>query len=357
MAPAPACPRSLVALLSALALVAARSGWVLPSGRGTVPAAASPVPVPRMSAGELPQAALGPASAALGAAEPSYHVHPGPRGAHALNRGQGFAASFAAGGLRVSSRSLALAMHTTAAGFGASPAPVAPVRPQVSSNRVAYDRAGMQEWYTNGPFGLEQGFTVQRPSAGSRQGGVYTVTMALSSTAGVSLGAGGRSLLVRSPSGGTLRYGGLRATDAANRLLPSWLSLSGATVSLHVRTTGARFPVSIDPLLTGEGLAIELGEATGRSARKARVRLERRAVGRWRRPPWLERPTVHPTPALPGSSTAKGPSGPSRATSKPVPGQAKKVPVKAKKPAKKAKNRPAAPSVPASPSRRPATPP
>ncbi len=264
---APSAGALLVALLSALALVASHSGWVPSLGGGSRPAPYAVAPPPRMTVGELPQAAIGPVSAALGSAEPSYHVHPAASGARALNRGQGFAASFSTGGVRVSSGSLALSLHTTSAGFGNAPAALAAVRPQVSSNRVTYNRAGVREWYANGPFGLEQGFSVARPG-GAQQGSVYTVSMALSATTRATLTRDGSSVLLRGPAGRTLRYGGLRAVDAANRLLASWLSLSGQTLSLHVRTAGARFPVSIDPLLTGEGLAIELGQAPGEAPEK-----------------------------------------------------------------------------------------
>jgi len=255
----------LAALLAGLGLLAVRAVPELTAGGG-VPPASSTSP-PAMTSGVLPQAALGPVSAVLGAAEPSYHVRSGSAGARAVNRTQGFSASFTTGGVRVSSRSLALALRATAAGFGASPAALAPARPLAASNRVTYDRPGLQEWYANGPFGLEQGFTVARPAASQRDG-VYTVSMALSGTNTAALAQEGRSVALRTASGATLRYGGLRAVDAGRRLLPSWLSLHGRTLSLHVRTAGARFPVSIDPVLTGEGLIIELGQAEGEAPEK-----------------------------------------------------------------------------------------
>lgn len=260
----------LAVLVGALALIAVHSASLLPARGGAQPLGSSAAPAVRMTTGELPQAALGPVSAVLGAAEPSYHVRLGATGARAVNRAQGFAASFAADGVRVSAKSLALSIRTTSAGFGSSPAAVAAVTPQADSNRVTYDRPGVQEWYANGPFGLEQGFTLDRSAAASQRGATYTVTMALSATSRASLAPDGRSVVLRAPAGGTLRYGGLRALDAAGRLLPSWLSLHGHTLSLRVRTAGARFPVSIDPefTLTGTGLPIELGEAEGEAPEK-----------------------------------------------------------------------------------------
>jgi hypothetical protein len=261
-------PALLTAFVAALALVALRAAPELSSRAGGQAVASSPAPSLRATSGVLPQAALGPVSAVLGAAEPSYHVHAVSNGAHAINRGQGFAASFTAGGVKVSSGSLALAMRAAAAGFGASPAALAPSKPLIASNRVTYEHPGLQEWYANGPFGLEQGFTLDRPAAGAQRQGAYTVALVLSGTTPPLLTRHGRSLALRSHSGATLRYGGLRAVDAAGRLLPSWLSLRGRTLSLHVRTAGARFPVSIDPVLTGEGKIIELGQEVGEAPEK-----------------------------------------------------------------------------------------
>jgi hypothetical protein len=258
----------LAVLAGALALLAVHAPALVPAGRGAQSLSTSPAPPMPTPADTLPQAALGPVSATLGAAEPSYHVHVGASGPRAVNRGQGFAASFSSGGVRVQAKSLALSMRTTGAGFGSFPAAAAPVSPKVSSNRVTYDRAGVQEWYANGPFGLEQGFNVERPTTSEARGRVYTVTIALSSTTRPFLTQHGHAVALQTPSGGTLRYAGLRAVDATGRLLPSWLSLHGQTLSLHVGMAGAGYPVSIDPFLTTDGLAIELGEGKGEAPEK-----------------------------------------------------------------------------------------
>ena len=152
----------LLVLSPALALIAARSASLLPAGGGARPVGSSQ-PSLQITSGALPQGAVGPVSAALGAVDPSYHLHPGGSAARAVNRGQGFVASLTAGGVSVSEGSLAATLRTTAAGFGSSPAAVAPAAAHVASNRVTYDRPGVEEWYANGPFGLEQGFTVARP--------------------------------------------------------------------------------------------------------------------------------------------------------------------------------------------------
>ena len=259
----------LAALLATLGLLAVRAVPQLTAAGGGHPPATMPLP-PLVTSGVLPQAAVGPVSAVLGAVEPSYHVHPGPAGARALNRGQGFAAAFTRDGVTVSSQSLSLALRATAAGFGGASSALAPVAPHTSSNRVTYDHPGLQEWYANGPFGLEQGFTVDRSAAAAagQRSGDLTIKLALSGSTRPLLAQHGGSVTLRSPSGATLRYSGLRALDASGRVLPSWLSLNGQSLSLHVRAAGAHFPISVDPVLTGEGLIIELGQGQGEASEK-----------------------------------------------------------------------------------------
>ena len=77
-----------------------------------------------------------------------------------------------------------------------------------------------QEWYANGPFGLEQGFDVAaRPTAAA---GPLTLSLALSGNLAARLRNGSVLLTGR---GTTLRYGSLLATDARGRVLRSWLQL------------------------------------------------------------------------------------------------------------------------------------
>ncbi|HTY96586.1 MAG TPA: hypothetical protein VMB91_06055, partial [Solirubrobacteraceae bacterium] len=131
--------RLAVALLLALALIfaliAARSAPLLRTGGDGQPVGSS-APSLRMTSGALPQGAVGPASATIGAVEPSYHLHSGASAARAVNRGQGFVASLTPGGVAVSEGSLAARLETISAGYGSSPAAVGAATAHVSSNRV-----------------------------------------------------------------------------------------------------------------------------------------------------------------------------------------------------------------------------
>ena len=151
-----------------------------------------------------------------------------------------------------------LGLSLRAVGYGASLTAVGGVAPRARANRVVYARAGLNEWYANGPLGLEQGFTVPRALTGHASGPL-TFSMALSGDLRASLAAGGQSLTLSHAGGASLRYGGLVASDALGRTLHSWLVLTAGRVLLRVDTRGARYPLRIDPMiqqgekLTGSG--------------------------------------------------------------------------------------------------------
>ena len=112
-----------------------------------------------------------------------------------------------------------------------------------AGNRVTYQRGDVTEWYTNGPLGLEQGFTLAKPQA---DGASVSLRLSGSLTPHLSgqeidfTAAGGRSVL---------RYSGLHAFDSTGRALPARLELDGRTLLLRVDDRGARYPVTVDPLV------------------------------------------------------------------------------------------------------------
>ena len=120
----------------------------------------------------------------------------------------------------------------------------------------------MTEFYRNGPYGLEQGFTVVRPQSSSG-----AVVLALDTSGSFRTAQVGSEILFRTLSGSTaLRYGDLRAVDADGRELPVQLHLRGNAISLLVDARNARYPLAIDPLisfpggaLTGSGGAAKAG--------------------------------------------------------------------------------------------------
>ncbi len=238
---------ALLCLVLGLTLAQSQRGESSPA----VPAARGGVAA-RGGLSSLPLSAQGPVSAALGAEGSSYRVSAGPGGVLAtVNRPQHLSARFARSGVELRSGRVRLGLSLVAFGYGTSLHAVDAVAPRVSSNEVLYEHTELSEWYSNGPLGLEQGFTVARaPSSGVD--GPLAISLAISGDTHVSLGAKGEGLSFRGPDGPALHYGSLLATDARGRTLHSWLQLWGGRVLLRVATAGARYPVRIDPLIQQE---------------------------------------------------------------------------------------------------------
>ena len=97
-----------------------------------------------MSSVSLPVSAQGPISAAVGRNDRAYWI----QGARAVNPDQSLRLRFSSSGV------------TVASGRGYVRLGVIGAAPVVRANRVSYARGGVREWFVNGPFGLEQGFTV-----------------------------------------------------------------------------------------------------------------------------------------------------------------------------------------------------
>jgi hypothetical protein len=206
----------------------------------------------------LPLAAQGPVSGALGANRATYRVSTPAAGvALANNPAQRLQSRFERSGASISAGAIHVGLRLRSIGYGRSGAAVADVAPVVRANRVDYARAGLSEWYVNGPLGLEQGFTIAR-TPGVPHGDALTLAMTLSGNARASLSSDARGIVL-SHGASALRYGGLIATDASGRMLGSRLGLDRGRLLIHVDTSRARYPLRIDPMiqqgakLTGSG--------------------------------------------------------------------------------------------------------
>jgi len=203
----------------------------------------------------LPSAALAPVSAAIGAAGAAYRISASAGGWRARDPAQRLGERFGtegardpAPGVQLDAPGVQLGLSVRAAGYGPSLRALGAAAPRVSANRVLYRRGGLDEWYVNGPLGVEQGFTLPQAPAG-RHAGPLTIAMKLSGDTRPHLEAGRRSIVLRGAGGASLRYGALLATGAHGRRLRSWLELDGRTILLRVDTSGARYPLRIDPLI------------------------------------------------------------------------------------------------------------
>jgi hypothetical protein len=224
-----------VILGGAAMLASGNPPWHTPT-LATVPQASAPSP------------ATLAASRGIGADQRAFWAAHHRSGLLAVNGRQRMRATFSTAGVNVTvpGGAVTLALHGVGRGNSLEPAPA--VKPVAQANRVSYSRAGLVEWYANGPVGLEQGLTLRAPPvtpAGSS--GALSFSFALG---GAAAQLQGGQLVFKSARGATiLRYGGLIATDADGKVLPSHLQLDGSRLMIRVDDRGARYPVTVDPLM------------------------------------------------------------------------------------------------------------
>ncbi len=201
----------------------------------------------------LPIAAQQVVSSAIGQDELAYHAASGAAGVTLANPANAFVVQVQSGTLLVSAGSDTWNMSLAGLGYGGALQPVGIAQTSADGNRVDCNYGTVDEWYVNGPGGLEQGFNVPL-SAQPEASRLLTVELALGGNLTGTVNAAGDGLTLDRPDGSAaLGYTGLAAYDATGKKLPA--SLQVVTVGgrqdllIHVATTGAQGPITIDPLL------------------------------------------------------------------------------------------------------------
>ena len=198
------------------------------------------------------------ASATIGAAEHSFW--PVRRGASLSSQGGGIKSAFTASGasLRVERGTLDVSLASIARGRHVER--TATVAPSSTANQIVYRHGPVRELYRNGPYGLEQAFTLGKPPASGR--GALVLTMRIDGS--LSPEKVGSQILFRTRAGATaLRYGELSALDAVGRRLPARMDIGGGRLQLRIDDSNARYPLRIDPFFQ-QGSKLTGSEETGK---------------------------------------------------------------------------------------------
>ena len=263
VAPAPAAAhrinrRSLAWALLAISAVAIAA--VLGTMAGTSTRARRAIGPAYHAQAHLSTAASLAISRGLGADLAGYRLARSSGGFLARNARQGLTASFAAHGATISTRGGAHAsIALQAIGSGTALHPVGLARPLAHANRAEYQRGAATEWFANGPAGVEQGFTVAAKPAGATNGAL-TLALGLSGTLTARPGADGGLVLTGAGGKAVLRYGDLSVTDARGRALPAHMTVEHGRVLISVDARGARYPLTVDPLMSVAELYASDGE-------------------------------------------------------------------------------------------------
>ena len=221
--------------------------------------AADEKPDTRLS--ELPVAAQSRISSVLGQDLPGYYALRSGDGFEAANPSQKLTMRFDSVGVEVRSQNLRWRLTFDGYGYGDGVQTTSIARPRAARNRIEYAHGPVTEWYVNGPAGLEQGFTVEEPlDRANRQ--PLTIALELSGDLAAQLERDRTALTLKARGGlPELHYSGLAASDAVGRRLPAWLETRKARLLLRVNTAGARYPVTIDPLVQAAKITATDGAA------------------------------------------------------------------------------------------------
>jgi uncharacterized protein (DUF2345 family) len=204
----------------------------------------------------LPAGAGAAISRAIGADQAGYFARETTQG-YRLDQGA-MTLALSKDAARVVSEGKALTFRLTGYGRDGSVRGLPPVSPKAHANRVEYDRNGLIEWYTNGPAGIEQGFTIARSPAGT---GRLRLEMTVSGEAVAAMDSDGQAASWRLGGKPWLRYAGLSVFDARGRELAGRLDLAGNRLSIEVHDSGAAYPVTVDPYFQEAKLTASDGAA------------------------------------------------------------------------------------------------
>ncbi|MEZ5402355.1 MAG: BACON domain-containing carbohydrate-binding protein [Bryobacteraceae bacterium] len=179
----------------------------------------------------------------------SYSIEADSGEFRAANPAQGWLLRFDGRGVSVAPREASWSWGLDLESFGRAKRNVAlgPAAAVAGSGQTLTYRwgAGLEEWYFNDSRGLEHGFRVNARPAGD---GPLAFRLAIRGGLRASIMTGSRGATFRG-DGAALVYDGLQAWDAEGRPLPARMAARDGRVSIEVDDAGARYPLTIDPVL------------------------------------------------------------------------------------------------------------
>jgi len=119
-----------------------------------------------------------------------------------------------------------------------------------TGNRVERASAALTEWFVNEPSGIEHGFTLAAPPAGSRRDPlVLELDVRTDLAVQPAADGGGIAFLARSGRA-ALRYGGLAVFDARGDRLEGRLDYLPGRLRIVIDDRGAIYPIVVDPVIS-----------------------------------------------------------------------------------------------------------
>ncbi len=194
-----------------------------------------------------------------------YEASTTEQGLQAPNRAHNLRTTFGERGIEVVPRTSKdvspawrFAWETSGIGRAGSMQSSEPVSPESERNRVTYRRDGWSEWYENTAKGLEQGFTIERRPGGE---GLLRIAGGFPAALRAEVRADGAVDFIDSHGVCTIRYGELHVWDARGLELTSELVIAEAALAIVIDDRDAKYPLTIDPLMTSPAWTAESDQA------------------------------------------------------------------------------------------------
>ena len=155
--------------------------------------------------------------------------------------------------VEVDSATLRIALAALGRGAGAGTS-VGPGLARATPERLTIEHPGVTEWWEAHPAGLEQGWTLSEAPAGTGpvrldvavHGAVVTDARGEAESDPPTPGA----LRWTLPDDRVLTYGGLHVEDADGHPVAAWLEATADGLAVVIDDFGARWPLTVDPLLS-----------------------------------------------------------------------------------------------------------
>jgi hypothetical protein len=113
-----------------------------------------------------------------------------------------------------------------------------------ADTEVSYDWGDVTEWYRTVPEGIEHGYTIEAPISATDD-----LIVTVDVVDGTPTLVGADIVSISRPGASAVWYSGLIAFDAAGTDLPAEMAVVDGVIELRVDTTGAVYPVTIDPII------------------------------------------------------------------------------------------------------------
>jgi hypothetical protein len=144
---------------------------------------------------------------------------------------------------------VSLSLHSF--GYGHAMQGVAPGKVNGDKQTINVMReAGVQEWFVNGPEGLEQGFTLAGPPGARHQGVPLRLALQVNEGWRAVVSEDGQRVTLRSAGDHAVEYSKLVVSDSVGSNIPARLTVADEQVVIEVEDHEATYPLTIDPVFT-----------------------------------------------------------------------------------------------------------